>query len=1109
MIKISGIKKVYSSSDAPIKALDDVSVHFPETGMVFLLGKSGSGKSTLLHILGGLDGPTEGVLEIDGRSFSSFSAKEADVYRASEVGFVFQSANLIADLNVGANVAIPLELLGGKCEAKAVEDVLDEVGLSGLSGRNTKELSGGQRQRVAIARAIIKKPRIVIADEPTGALDSETGRGVFELLKRLSLERLVVVASHDRASAEEFGDRVIELKDGKIIKDVSTTDGGRLAIHSKATNLEPRLPLKTSSKIAFSALKRKSFKLVMSVVLAGLSFSMFGSLVSLASLNKRTARASGLADSHLSSLKTVKKIRDVQETNRFFSTYGEEFRDYDGEDEISRYSQFSEDEVNAFNLHGAEAAGVFTLPMVFDNSFEGYLCVEESLENYYGTRSDHFDGFSDCGSLFCQKHFELLYGHYPEKDDEIAITSYKAEAWLHSLDYFGNKPFSSFSDILGSTIELNSHPAFKLSKVTICGIYKIGDIPSKFDALKSFPGCNDDILRSAFIDYVDNSFLNVAFVSDSFYDTYIGRYDLDRKPVQAASLKNGLNYYSILVDEEGKPTQCGHAYPIQSVIPSSFVSEHRNEFDIFDTEGKPIETLSLGVGEILVSEDYRLFCGKEKYRALLDDINVLMPDINGTSLLDYSIEAKELFLSEEMDRNKEAIQSYLSERASFEAEEGSLTEEAFGYLKSKVDYWYDELFKRSSVAKALRQYGYDSVGHARNDYSDMLFRKYLSDSDYEALKGYSNRLSTSVFEPLSENEWRNPMACFAENYSRVIGAVRALEHYRLFMPQTEAERHLEYSSNRAEVLQMTAQFNDRFSGSYASLCNAFLADELSEEDRAALIKTVVLTCNSEEELGLYELEHFRKRSLSKTSSDIMEGDMETIDKVVGSISCYGDSLKGTIVASPETLEMLRMEIDSHSPLRMEETDYVYKGDGKYQFVLSCSYKSGGTIDLLNESHGVYGYETVDPISRGVNSEIESQKSTKIVFAVVSVVFATISALLLASFISDTVRSKEREIGIIRAMGARSRDIFKIFAIETSAISLLSAILANVLGAILVFLLNLTSEMWSLYGVRLYHYGFPIIMLVLAMVMAVSFLASAGPIRSICKKEVVEAVRSKE
>lgn len=222
MLSVKNLTKIYKIKGKDVKhvvALDRVSIDFPETGMVFLLGKSGSGKSTLLNSIGGLDTFNDGEILIKGKSSKDFKQSDFDAYRNTFIGFIFQEYNILEEFTIGKNLALALELQGKKADNAAVNALLDKVDLSGYYKRKPNQLSGGQKQRVAIARALIKDPEIIMADEPTGALDSNTGKQVMDTLKKLSKEKLVIIVSHDREFAEIYGDRVIELKDGHIISD--------------------------------------------------------------------------------------------------------------------------------------------------------------------------------------------------------------------------------------------------------------------------------------------------------------------------------------------------------------------------------------------------------------------------------------------------------------------------------------------------------------------------------------------------------------------------------------------------------------------------------------------------------------------------------------------------------------------------------------------------------------------------------------------------------------------------------------------------------------------------------------------------------------------------
>ena len=222
MLSVRNLVKIYQSKKAePVTALNDVSIDFPETGLVFLLGKSGSGKSTLLNAIGGLDTFDSGEIIIKGKSSKDFSQSDFDSYRNTFIGFIFQEYNILENFTVHKNLALALELQGKHADNDEINRLLEQVEMTQYAKRKPNELSGGQKQRVAIARALVKNPEIIMADEPTGALDSNTGKQVMDTLKELSKTKLVIIVSHDREFAEIYGDRIIELKDGKILHDIT------------------------------------------------------------------------------------------------------------------------------------------------------------------------------------------------------------------------------------------------------------------------------------------------------------------------------------------------------------------------------------------------------------------------------------------------------------------------------------------------------------------------------------------------------------------------------------------------------------------------------------------------------------------------------------------------------------------------------------------------------------------------------------------------------------------------------------------------------------------------------------------------------------------------
>lgn len=222
MLQIKEISKSYTTGDFTQKALDEVSVSFRKNEFVAILGPSGSGKTTFLNVIGGLDKYDSGDLVINGRSTKDFSDSDWDAYRNNSIGFVFQSYNLITHLSILDNVEMGMTLSGvtdAEKRQKALE-ALERVGLKNHVNKKPNQLSGGQMQRVAIARALANDPDIILADEPTGALDKKTSRQIMDLIKEIADDKLVIMVTHNPALAEEYADRIVKFEDGCVIDEI-------------------------------------------------------------------------------------------------------------------------------------------------------------------------------------------------------------------------------------------------------------------------------------------------------------------------------------------------------------------------------------------------------------------------------------------------------------------------------------------------------------------------------------------------------------------------------------------------------------------------------------------------------------------------------------------------------------------------------------------------------------------------------------------------------------------------------------------------------------------------------------------------------------------------
>lgn len=517
MLEIRNLTKVYRPKrGVPVLALDHVSLRLPSHGMVFLLGKSGSGKSTLLNLLGGLDRADEGEILIRGVSSQGFGQQHFDSYRNTYVGFIFQEYNVLEEFTVGANIALAIELQGKKATDDQINAILHEVDLDGYGNRRPNELSGGQKQRVAIARALVKQPRIIMADEPTGALDSNTGRQIFDTLKKLSADRLVLVVSHDRDFAEQYADRIIELADGRVISDMTYTDAAaetlstgltfaedtvlvaegyylteedRLAINAYMERLhsglsvkaagyirknavptnpesvpvetggfsliKSKLPMRSAFKIGASSLNHKRIRLIVTIFLSCISFGLFGLADTFASYNHIRACTDSLVDTGIDYASATKSIAEYD--NKGNKSFDENYRLSAGD--LAKLRQET----------GIEMQGVYQ-PKDWNLDFSGSLISpentdEDAARRIFSVYPLQFNGLAEVTEdVLRSQGYTLTAGRLPDgTKDELALPMFVAETFCKlrytdgTYDDKGERKaivIQSTADMVGKTIPI-------------------------------------------------------------------------------------------------------------------------------------------------------------------------------------------------------------------------------------------------------------------------------------------------------------------------------------------------------------------------------------------------------------------------------------------------------------------------------------------------------------------------------------------------------------------------------------------------------------------------------------------------------------------------------
>ena len=372
MLELKKIKKVYKTTEEEVQALKNVSLKFRDSEFVSILGQSGCGKTTLLNIIGGLDNYTSGDLMINGKSTKSFNDRDWDTYRNHSVGFVFQSYNLIMHQNVLANVELALTLSGvGKKERlKKAKEVLKKVGLKDQMYKKPNQLSGGQMQRVAIARALINDPDVLLADEPTGALDSKTSIQIMELLKEVAKDKLVIMVTHNPALAEEYSTRIIKLLDGKIVDDSNPYEKIEESSKIKSKSKKTSMSFKTALTLSMNNLLTKKGRTILTAF-AG-SIGIIGIALILSLSNGIQKYIDKVEEETLSSYPISIQKESIDMSSMISSLA-----------ENHKINDYNDDKIHSVNIMGDMFETVSSQVKINDlASFKDYLENHESLKKY-------------------------------------------------------------------------------------------------------------------------------------------------------------------------------------------------------------------------------------------------------------------------------------------------------------------------------------------------------------------------------------------------------------------------------------------------------------------------------------------------------------------------------------------------------------------------------------------------------------------------------------------------------------------------------------------------------------------------------------------------------
>lgn len=1195
MLSIKNLTKIYRIRGAnQVLALNNVSIDFPERGLIFVLGKSGCGKSTLLNLIGGLEKPTSGEIIINGKSTKHFKNKDFDFYRNTYIGFVFQEYNLINNLSIEDNISISLQFQGKQPDCNDIKESLKLVGLEELENRLPEELSGGQKQRIAIARALIKKPKIILADEPSGSLDSVSGKQVFDVLKEISKDRLVIVVSHDEDFANKYADRIINLKDGKIVKDIIKNKRETINDTEKHGELKKsNLPMKLAFKMGLHTLKLKPIRLSITVLLSVIAFTIFGLFSTLIFYDPAYSYSEAIKKENYSSVRLEKEYKYNCKYYRFDRETKEKTQYKNSQENAA--CGISMNDLNNLNNNslGLNFAGIYNNDQ---NGFSYTSFINKRTNNEFYFYSN-FSGLTDCGEDFLlNQSFKKIAGHYPQNYNEIAISTY-------ALELFEDGGFKSSSgaikainnaeDILNCELELtlpHCYYAPQSIKLTICGVYDVGKEynDKEFDLLKKYniDTSNDPSFKKVsdkFKDAFTSCFYSLGFISEDFFDTYssyltptyyaqpkieytqlYGMYIITPSEINTYKYNSNDDYY----------------YSVSNLENCCFfedVKEETNDLLFVDAFGNLITDNSKldkdgiysnilndtfndiveGVTSFIESTDkayydrdgnvYFINEQKELITANLfinyDDLSLSFEKTSENSICegvliddngDVSCYCRTVFFNEDHSNYAFSFDSqHGDEQTVWFKNDGTLigsvevrylAEFYYDYVNDKIYLHDDAVYSKEDGCYVLKKD--DSI--KLKPFDNYCVNKdgvpYEPDNRTNAFVGMFVNPNNGELSLIKKDGWLfTDKYFFDENGDIYLGEI--IYDGKCEIKNNKKEYYLTYDGHPlgftsfyklqncdnyfldnhldvAEAIIRYINFGGRFNYdeyifknyNFASLGGDFTASDL---------KLILNTYNT-----LKQKEDFR----CSITGDYREFGVTTVNKTFSEVELkgffipYHDSTRADYVLNRSWANKSSgTSQERYSWSEERETKYI-KDNNRYNYVICNTDKSQKEFAyLIKEYSDDSFYKIQNSLFNQIETVVRGTGVLKAIFFVAGTVSACLSIFLFANFVSNSISEKEKDIGVLRANGARGSDIFKMFFSESGILCVGCTALSIIVSSLCSIALN--NGIAKGIKTSIIHFGILNVGVIIGIAILSCFLGMLFPILKISIKTPNQLIKN--
>ena len=1094
MLEIKNLCKTYKTKGGVVvKALDDVSIKFPETGMVFLLGKSGSGKSTLLNVTGGLDTPDSGEIIIKGRNSKTFSGSDFDSYRNTFIGFIFQEYNILNEFNIEQNISLALQLQGKRNDKEAVDNILKQVDLEGYGKRKPNTLSGGQKQRIAIARALIKNPEIIMADEPTGALDSNTGKQVFDTLKKLSETKLVIIVSHDRDFAEIYGDRIIELADGKIIKDVTKEVVDAKVVSDNVLQVNDNvLSIKTGKDLSkddmqklYDILKEKEGEIIISSgdnktlkeamhIRSDNKSNIFdetkeinikeydGSKTKFIKSRLPMARAFKMGASSLKT-KPIRMIFTVFLTIVSLIMFGvaSTLLFYDANYSITTAFENYPNDCEAITKNTNYINHSLTLDFDlneirtsdYDNS-TSVLISEKDIErlnnnnvghNYCGVISfttnilsannTRLSGFACVSKEYMDSnHFTLIEGKHPTTSNELAISKLMADQMMES-----DKSFIDYTSILN--YKFNTYVGKGNNELSICGIYDLGPIPSYFNDKDQ-----DAKVKAQYEEYIKSSYHTLGFVCSAFVDKY--------EPYN----NNSGDYMSMYMRNEYIGGKVGGS---SQYVPAELIKRYNINWSFCDLNGKEVTFNGLNDNEIYLSYYEYQYMLQENYRRKVSMLENM-------TYTDRYCPLFSSLSSTEKENVKEIIQKYNN----YNSESSLLDELMERYLPEYLTHYYNisriEYILSGLKAKSMESLlsDYDDISTKLNNYK---YNDSATEDDYNELLALVEIKDYKDYLEYGEALYMAKMGYNAREYysndSLFISIIDSLEAD----DGNISKNNIDYF--REKYSEYLSAFNDNLTsyGYALGYSETFLDDILEGESTPYCY----LRLSDDSKIPLKVLGYCKESN--------------------------------SVIINHSFIKQYITEHEDNYYLNYRTTEYVGNGVGKFDGAITKTSFDRGQIQNLLQKENDHFYLMTNSTFLIINQMVSVISVMQKVFLYTGIAFAVFASLMLFNFISSSISSKTKDIGILRAVGARGSDLFKIFFSESGIIALICMVISIVSSAFICIYIN--QELSRGMGFNICEFGVLNMGIIIAGSILISIIGTFIPVYLASRKAPIDSIRT--